>query len=117
MEKLEGAERARVFKVIGKYVTKGNREMIRLYNGTVIPSAKGVSVNDSVSLKEGRVQEVLKLQKGARCLVIKGVHAAESGVISEIKGGTALRRATVAMEGDKGKTETLLDNVMVVGAK
>ncbi len=117
IEKLEGMEPVHAFKVIGKYVAKGNKEMIRLYNGTVIPSAKGVSVNDSVYLKEGRVQDVLKLQKGAHCLVIKGVHAAESGVISEIKLGTALRKATVAIEGGKGRTETLLDNVMVVGAK
>ena len=61
IEKLEGKEPVHVFKVIGKYVSKGNKEMIRLYNGTVIPSAKGVSVNDSVHLKEGRVQDVLKL--------------------------------------------------------
>ena len=117
IEKIEGKEPTHVFKVIGKYVAKGNKEMIRLYNGTVIASAKGVNGNDSVHLKEGKVQDVLKLQKGAHCLVIKGVHASESGVISEIKGGTALRKATVAMEGDKGRTETLLDNVMVVGGK
>ncbi len=117
VEKLEGKEHARVFKVIGKYLAKGNKEMIRLHDGTVMASSKGVNVNDSVHLKEGKVHDVIKLQKGARCLVINGLHATESGTISEIKTGTALRRATVAIDGDKGRTETLLDNIMVVGAK
>lgn len=110
----EAAEQ--VFKVIGKYVSKGNKEMIRLYNGTVISSSKGVKVNDSVSIKDGKVKGVMKLEKGAKCLVIKGIHASESGTITEIKQGSALRGATVEIEGSSGKTETLLDNIMVVGA-
>lgn len=116
-EKVEGKEHAHIFKVIGKYIAKGNKEMIRLHDGTVIPSSKGIKVNDSVHLKEGKVHDVLKLQNGARCLVVKGLHASESGVIKEIKDGTALRRATVSIEGKSGVTETLLDNVMVIGAK
>lgn len=105
-------------KVIGKYLSKGNKEMIRLYNGTILPSIKGVSVNDSVTIKDGKVKDIIKLEKGAHCLVIKGVHASESGKIQEIKQGTALRSATVEIEAHGGvKTETLLENVMVVGAK
>jgi small subunit ribosomal protein S4e len=117
VNKLEGKEHEQVFKVIGKYVARGGKEMIRLYNGNVVPSSKGISVNDTVRIKEGKVSDVMKLQKGARCLIIKGVHASESGVISEIKAGTALRRATVAIDGSSGRTETLLDNIMVVGGK
>ena len=78
---------------------------------------KGVSVNDSVTIKDGKIQKIIKLEKGAKCLVIKGVHASEDGTITEIKKGTALRAATVEIEGNKGNTETLLDNIMVTGAK
>ncbi len=116
-EKVTGKEHAHIFKVVGKYLAKGNKDMIRLHDGTVMPSSKEVKVNDSVHVKEGKVHDVLKLQSGARCLVVKGLHASESGVIKEIKVGTALRRATVSMEGKNGLTETLLDNVMVIGAK
>lgn len=116
VEKHDGREREHVLKVIGKYIARGNREMIRLYDGSVMPSANGVRVNDSVAVKGGKVHSVIKLEKGAKCLVIKGVHASERGTVSAIKPGTALRSATVEIEGGSGKTETLLDNVMVVGA-
>ncbi len=105
-----------VFKVIGKYVSKGNKEMIRLYNGSVVQSAKGVKVNDSVKVKDGKVSAVIKLEKGASYLVIRGVHASEGGTISEIRPGTAVRPAIVEIDGKGGKKETLLDNVMAVGA-
>ncbi len=104
-------------KVIGKYITTGKKEMIRLNSGVVLPSTKGVSVNDSVVVKDGKVSKVMKLEKGAKCLVIHGLHATEEGTIAEIKKGTALRAATVEIHGSKGNTETLLDNIIVIGAK
>ncbi len=104
-----------VFKVIGKYVLRGNREMLKLHNGAVMPSEKGVRTNDSVKIKDGKISKVIKLEKGARCLVIRGVHASESGTISEIRQGTALRGAVVEIDGKEGKKQTLLDNIMAVG--
>ncbi len=112
-----GDSSGQTFKVVGKYTTGGNKEMLRLHSGTIINSVKDARVNDSVTVKGGKIEAVLRLEKGARCLVIKGVHASEKGVISGIKNGTALRSATVEIEGDGGKTETLLDNVMIVGGK
>ncbi len=116
MKKVESDER-QVLKVTGKYIAKSNKEMIRLHDGTIHPSVKGVSVNDSVVLKGGKVGEVLKLEEGARCLVIKGVHTSEEGKVVQIKKGTALRDATVEISGKGGNTETLLDNIVVIGAK
>ncbi|MDE1768059.1 MAG: hypothetical protein KGH67_01900 [Candidatus Micrarchaeota archaeon] len=106
-----------VFKVIGKYIAKGNKEMIRLHDGTILPSQKQISVNDSVTLKNGKITSVIKLEKGAKCLVVKGIHASEEGTIADIKKGTALIDATVEIHGSKGNTETLLNNIMVIGAK
>jgi len=117
VDKEEGKHEEQVFKVIGKFIAKGNKEKIRLHNGNILPSIKDVKVNDSVKLKDGKVSAVLKMQKGARCVILNGIHASESGVISDIKQGTALRAATVEIEGDGVKTETLLDNVIVVGVK
>ncbi len=110
-------EEEQPLKVTGKYIAKANKEMIRLYNGVTLTSEKGISVNDSVILKEGKVSKVLKLEKGARCLVVKGVHASLEGTIADIKKGTALRSATVEIHGQNGNTETLLDNIVVTGAK
>lgn len=105
-------------KVIGKYIAPGNKEMIRLLSGIILPSAKGVHVNDSVIVKDGKIGSVLKLEKGAKCLVVNGVHASEEGTIAEIKKGSALRDATVEIHsGKKGNIETLIDNIVVTGAK
>ncbi len=114
-EKIEKWDGRRVAKVIGKYKAKGNMEMVKLYDGSVLQSIKGVKVNDSVSIINGKADRVIKLEKGAKCLVINGLHASESGIISNIKPGTALRAATVEIEGDAGKAETLLENVMAIG--
>lgn len=104
-------------KVVGKYIASSKKEMVRLYNGVIIPSVNGVSVNDSVMVKDGKIYKVIKLEKGAKCLVVKGVHASLEGTIAEIKKGTALRDATVEIHGKSGSTETLLGNIIVTGAK
>ena len=110
-----GSESKQVLKVVGKYISKGNKEMIRLYNGVVMQSPGNVHVNDSVVIGNGKVDKVIKLEAGAKCLIVKGVHASDTGTISAIKPGTALRDATVEIKGKSGTAETLLDNVMVIG--
>lgn len=118
IEEADGKQtKEQVFKVVGKYIARKNKPMIRLHDGTSVSCDKDVSVNDSITLSSGKVGEVLKLEKGAHCLVINGVHASESGVIKEIKKGTATRKPTVEIEIAKGSSETLLDNIMVVSGK
>ncbi|MDE1851094.1 MAG: hypothetical protein KGH69_00180 [Candidatus Micrarchaeota archaeon] len=114
LKKHSGKEE-QAFKVIGKYLAKGKETMVRLHNGSVLKAGKEVKVNDSVTLKNGSIDKVMKLQEGASCLVIRGVHASEEGRIKSIKKGTATRPTTVEIEGKQGSTETLLDNVMVIG--
>ncbi len=116
MDKVEKKAAERTLKVIGKYVVKGNRMMVRLFDGSAVESAKGVSVNDSVVLSKGKISKAIKFEEGAKCLVIRGTHAAKSGKISEIVKGSALREATVRVDGADGKFETTVRNVMVVGA-
>ncbi len=117
VSKAQGHHHDQPLKVVGKYIASSKKEMVRLYNGVIIPSANGVSVNDSVMVKDGKIHKVIKLEKGAKCLVVKGVHASLEGTIAEIKKGTALRDATVEIHGKSGSTETLLDNIIVTGAK
>jgi small subunit ribosomal protein S4e len=116
--RLDKAEKKgeRTLKVIGKYVARGKRTMVRLFDGSAVESAEGVSVNDSVVLSKGKIAKTIKFEQGAKCLVIRGTHASESGTISEIVKGSALRDATVRVEGAGGRFETTVENVMVVGA-
>lgn len=114
LKKHSGKEE-QVFKVVGKHLSKGKALMVRLHDGSVLKAAKDVMVNDSVTLKNGSIDKVMKLQEGASCLIIKGVHASESGTVKSIKKGTATRPTTVEIEGKQGSAETLLDNIMVIG--
>ena len=107
---------ARTLKVIGKYAEKGNKIMARLLDGTVLEAGKDVLVNDSVILENGAVKKTLKFEKGAKCLVIKGTHASETGTIKEISKGSALRAQTVRVGSGASEFETLSDNIMIVGA-
>ncbi len=109
------AGNARLLKVIGKYVGSGNRMMIRLYDGTTISGKNDIMVNDSVSVQDGAVKSVVKFSKGAKCYVIKGKHASESGVIKAVTEGTATRSPTVEIDSGKGTFQTLLENIMVTG--
>jgi small subunit ribosomal protein S4e len=117
LEKLEGKEQhSRTLKVVGKYLSKGSKVMLRLYDGSALPGSKEVKVNDSVILSGGKIKSVLKFESGAKCLIVKGTHASETGVIKEIKAGSATNVAAVKVEGSGGSFETPADNVMVVGA-
>ncbi len=105
----------RLLKVIGKYVGKGGKIMIRLYDGTTLSGKNEIKVNDSVSIQDGAVKSVVKFTKGAKCYVIKGKHASESGVIKNIAEGSATRSPTVEIDSGKGTFQTLLENIMVTG--
>lgn len=116
----KGAKKAeigsRTLKVVGKYLSRGNRMMVRLSDGSVLGAEKNLRVNDSVVLENGKPAKTIRFEKGARCMVVKGIHAPEIGTISEVMKGTALRDATVKISSDRGSFETIVENVMVIGA-
>jgi small subunit ribosomal protein S4e len=105
----------RTLKVVGKYLARGKKVMLRLYDGSAVAGDEGVKVNDSVVLSGGKVKAVLRFVSGARCIVIDGAHASEAGVIREIKAGNATTVAEVKVESGGAIFETPADNVMVVG--
>jgi len=116
LDKEENKENVRTLKVVGKYVVKGSKLMIRLYDGSTLEGTKDLRVNDSVILSGKKIKKVLKFQEGAECLVIKGTHASETGVIKEIKVGSATNATAVKLEKGGASFDTPVDNVMVIGA-
>jgi small subunit ribosomal protein S4e len=116
LEKLTGKDHERTLKVIGKYLVKGKKVMLRLYDGSAVHSIKDANVNDSVLMSGMKVKDLLKFQEGAKCFVVKGAHTSETGVISEIRKGSATKVAIVKVSGESGAFETPIENIMVVGA-
>ncbi len=106
----------KALKVVGKYLARGGKLMLRLSNGNVMHTDQQVRVNDSVLLQGSKISGVIKFEKGAKCLVVKGIHAPEQGIIKQIDAGTAQREATVVIESKEGDFQTLVKNVMAVSA-
>ena len=116
LEKLQGKDNERTLKIIGKYLVKGKKERLRLHDGSAVHASKEADVNDSVVMSGDKVKDVLKFQEGANCFVVKGAHASEGGTITGIRKGSATSNAVVKITGDGGAFETLVENVMIVGA-
>ncbi len=116
LEKVDESAK-RVYKVVGKYVEKGNKVMVRLHDGTVLAAPEqGIKVNDSVVMSnEGKIEKVLKFGVGAKCVIYKGRHPNRKGSIASITEGTASRPAMVEISTDSGSIKTVVDNIMVVG--
>ncbi len=105
-----------LFKVVGKYLSKGKIPMVRLHDGSImkIKDINDVMVNDSVLLKDGKIGSVVKLAEGSKCFVINGTHASESGTISKILKGTATRSTLVTINSGSTEFETTLKNIMAI---
>ncbi len=112
---IKKSEGKQLFKVLGKYTGRKGAIMIRLHDGATVTAGKDVKVNDTVELLDGKPGNVIKMETGRKCFVMRGTHASESGVIKDINQGTATRSALVRIEGGAGEFETLLDNIMVTG--
>ncbi len=115
IDKKKGAEEI-AYKVVGKYVTKKGKQMIRLHNGNILPAEKNVKVNDSVTLSGNKIKGIIKLEPGAKCVVYKGVHAPAHGSIKSLKPGTMVRDATAEIDAGKERFETTIENIIAVGA-
>ncbi len=115
MGKREVKSNSRIVKVIGKYKAEGNVDMIRLISGENLKcDKKEIAVNDSVVIEAGKVKDVAKLEEGAKCRVIKGIHAPEEGTIKKITKGTAMRTASANIEGKNSSFETVVENIMAI---
>ncbi len=101
------------YKVVGKYKAKDGKLMLRLHDGrNVVAEA---NTNDSIILKSGKVEKVLKLENGARCFVIDGVHVGTYGSVSQLSKGDRKRDPSVVIKPEEGeKFETLIRNIMIV---
>ena len=104
-----------LYKVIGKYKEHGKRTMLRLHDGSVIEAKQEIAVNDSVIIKNNAIEKRLKLETGAACSVIDGVHVGTHGKIATIMPGSMHKQKSLVIEADTGRLETLVGNIMVTG--
>lgn len=102
-----------LYKVVGKYKGRGGNIMIRLHDGTVMGADGKVSVNDSVFVKDGKIEKHMQLAPGVECMVIDGVHLGAKGRIVQVVAGNMHKAKSVIIEDGPDKFETLVRNIMV----
>ena len=105
-------------KVTGKYVYRNKKLMLKLHDGSIIPSPNNdVKVGDTIALSESNeVKQHFPLKAGAKCMVIDGVHVGAKGKIANMAKGTMHTGATATVEQENGeKFDTLVENLIVIG--
>ncbi len=109
----EGQAESNTYKVVGKYKARGGKLVLRLHDGRNVTAE--ANTNDSIIVKGGNVEKVLKLENGAKCFVIDGVHVGTYGKVSQLSKGDRKRDASVVIVPEEGeKFETLVKNIMIV---
>ncbi len=104
------------YKLVRKYIGKGGKLMFGLHDGSVVGGNGEARVNDSVRIGTDRkVRAVLRLEKGAKCVVIAGVNVGAEGKVEDIKEGNMHSEKSVIVASKGGTFETTVSNVMVTG--
>lgn len=103
----------KLVKIMGKTVLKGGKMQFNLHDGRNIVADAAADVGDTflVVLPEIKVKKLLPLKKGAKVFLTKGKHAADIGVLKEVKG----KEATYSLQGED--IETAKAYLFVVGEK
>lgn len=82
----------KIAKVTKKFTQRKGELRVSLHDGKTIKADNNVKVGDSVivAVPENKIKKILKIEKGARCLIKGGKHSGTVAAIEEIlKGGEA----------------------------
>ncbi|MFA5049711.1 MAG: 30S ribosomal protein S4e [Candidatus Micrarchaeia archaeon] len=106
----------RMGKVIKKYTCKKGQIMIGIHDGTLIRGDNNIKTGDTIvlSTKENKINKILKLQKGAVCLIKGGKHAGTVATIEEIVETEAGRQNEARMKNKNEEFITVLKHICVI---
>jgi small subunit ribosomal protein S4e len=116
--KINESEKAKkIVRVTSKTTIRGGKTQIGFHDGRSLISDTPVNVGDSclIQTPDGKILEVLKLEKDSQVLVTQGVNAGRIGKIENIEKGTFIlpRRILLALE--ERTIEIPSDFVTVIG--
>ena len=115
---IDDAEKTKKFVVVkSKNTIKNGKTQIGFHDGKTLIDETSVSVGDTcvMQIPEIKILEVIKLEKGMNCLIIKGVNAGKIGKIDEIKKGTFSIPKSIDITLDDRKIEIPAKLVMPIG--
>ena len=99
------------------HIIKNGKTQIGFHDGKTLIDEIKVSVGDTCVLQipEIKILEVIKLEKGMNCLIVKGVNAGKIGKIGEIKEGTYSIPKSIDITFDERQVEIPARLVMPIG--
>jgi len=115
---IDGDEKTRKFVIVkSKTTIKNGRTQLGFHDGKTLLDETNVSVGDTCVLQipEIKILEIIKLEKGMNCLIIKGVNAGKIGKIDEIKEGTFSIPKSIDITLDERQIEIPAKLVMPIG--
>jgi small subunit ribosomal protein S4e len=118
--KIKDSEKSvKLVKVTSKTNIKKGKTQLGFHDGRSLISDTKVNIGDSCLLQvpEQKINEVFKLEKGAKVIVIKGINAGQVGEVKEMEEGTFILPRRVLLTLGKREIEIPSDLVMVVGKK
>jgi small subunit ribosomal protein S4e len=107
----------KMLKVVGKNTLPGGKANVLFHDGRNLPGDTHMKMGDTVllSLKDHKVEKLLKRGVGAKCLVVSGKHAGIEAKIEKFFEGKEGRPTEVLVKTPQGEVRTLLDYLFVVG--
>lgn len=118
--KIKDSEKSlKLVKVISKTTIKNNKTQLGFHDGRSLVFDGKVNVGDSclMQVPEQKINEVIKLEKGATVIVTKGVNAGQLAQVKEIKEGTFVLPKRALLSFGAREIEIPADLIMAVGKK
>ena len=113
LKKISEKEAKKKFsKIVNKKILNGKKVQINLSDGTNYICNEKCLVGDSglIDFEKNKIQKILKLEEGAKVLVIEGKHAGKYGKIQKLK----LDRKMVKIKTKDKELNILIKQIMVV---
>ncbi|MBM2851988.1 MAG: ribosomal protein [Candidatus Nitrosotenuis sp.] len=118
--KIKSSEKSvKLVKVTSKQNVAKGKTQIGFHDGRSLLSDDKISVGDTcvMQVPEQKIKEVLKLEKGAKVIVTKGLNVGQMADVKEIKEGTFVLPKRALLSFGQREIEIPANLVMVVGKK
>ena len=112
------AEKTKKLAIVrSKTTIKNGKTQIGFHDGRSLIDDSDVKVGDTCILQipEGKILEVLKLEKGSQALIIEGINAGQVGTINNIKDGTFILPKRINISFGERQIEIPVNLVMPIG--
>ena len=115
---INSAEKSKkLVQVKSKTTIKNGKTQIGFHDGRSLIDETKISLGDTCVLQipEQKILDIIKLEKGARVLITRGINAGKIGTVNAIKEGTFVLPKRVELKLEDRQIEIQADLVMPVG--